>query len=74
MIDSIINAIFNKFIFLEKLKSCIRDRIKILSQVWSLMPIILAFQRQWQENYQEFEASLGYKIRPCLKNQQQKIS
>lgn len=34
VIDSFINVIFNKFIFLEKLESWIRDRIKILSQVW----------------------------------------
>jgi hypothetical protein len=32
------------------------------------MPLILAFERQRQEDC-EFKTSLGYKVRPCLQKQ-----
>jgi hypothetical protein len=40
------------------------------SWVWCKMPIILALRRLKQEDC-KFDTSLGYRERPCLKNQEQ---
>jgi hypothetical protein len=44
---------------------------KIISQAWWYLPVIPALRRQKQEDCQ-FEASLVYTVRPCLKKQTNK--
>jgi hypothetical protein len=41
------------------------------SQVWRFSPVIPAFWRQRQENH-EFVASLGYRVKCCLKKKKKK--
>jgi hypothetical protein len=49
------------------LQGCRTVRLGVLSWMWCHMPVIPAVGRLKQENC-EFEASLGYVVRPYLKN------
>jgi hypothetical protein len=44
------------------------SKLELLSQAWWRMPAIAVLKRLRWEDY-KFKASLGYTVRPCLKNQ-----